>query len=56
MRRGDLRFVTAAGWRVAYAAGLCAIVDLHDDDEISPVAGPVESSSTGPPAGTGPDR
>jgi protein-tyrosine phosphatase len=40
IRSGDLRFVTAAGWQRARAAGLRTVIDLRNDDEIRPWSGP----------------
>jgi hypothetical protein len=40
IRSADLRFVTAAGWRAAHRAGIRTIVDLRNDDEVWPQAGP----------------
>jgi protein-tyrosine phosphatase len=39
IRSGDLRFVTAEGWRAAYEAGVRTVVDLRNDDEIWPADG-----------------
>jgi protein-tyrosine phosphatase len=36
IRSADLRFVSAAGWRAARAAGVRTIVDLRNPDEIRP--------------------
>lgn len=33
VRSADLRFVTEAGWRAAYDAGIRTIIDLRNDDE-----------------------
>jgi protein-tyrosine phosphatase len=40
IRSADLRFVTEAGWRAADDAGVRTIIDLRNDDEIHPHAGP----------------
>jgi hypothetical protein len=40
IRSADLRFVTRAGWRAAFDAGVRTIVDLRNDDEVRPVDGP----------------
>jgi protein-tyrosine phosphatase len=40
IRSADLRFVTVAGWRSAYEAGVRTVVDLRNDDEVRPGAGP----------------
>ena len=40
IRSADLRFVTAAGWRAAYDAGVRTIIDLRNDDEVRPADGP----------------
>lgn len=40
IRSADLRFVTEAGWRSAYDAGVRTVVDLRNDDEVHPHAGP----------------
>ncbi|MGC1214242.1 MAG: tyrosine-protein phosphatase [Micromonospora sp.] len=40
IRSGDLRFVTAAGWRAAYDAGVRTVIDLRNDDEVRPAHGP----------------
>jgi protein-tyrosine phosphatase len=40
IRSADLRFVTEAGWRSAYEAGVRTVVDLRNDDEVRPGAGP----------------
>jgi hypothetical protein len=39
IRSADLRFVTDAGWRAAYDAGIRTIVDLRNHDEVWPHAG-----------------
>jgi protein-tyrosine phosphatase len=36
IRSGDLRFVTDAGWQMAYEAGVRTIIDLRNEDEIRP--------------------
>src|SRR5258705_7462174 len=40
IRSADLRFVTAGGWRTAYESGVRTVIDLRNDDEIRPGAGP----------------
>jgi protein-tyrosine phosphatase len=40
IRSADLRFVTRAGWRSAYDAGVRTVIDLRNDDEVRPQAGP----------------
>lgn len=40
IRSADPRFVTAAGWRAAHRAGVRTIIDLRNDDEVRPPAGP----------------
>jgi hypothetical protein len=40
IRSADLRFVTDAGWRSAYRAGVRTIIDLRNDDEVRPHTGP----------------
>jgi hypothetical protein len=40
IRSGDLRFVTEAGWRMARDGGVRTVIDLRNDDEIRPHAGP----------------
>lgn len=40
IRSADLRFVTGSGWRSAYDAGVRTIIDLRNDDEVRPHAGP----------------
>jgi hypothetical protein len=47
IRSADPRFVTRAGWRQAYQAGVRTIVDLRNNDEIRPGGG------TGPTAAGG---
>lgn len=58
IRSADLRFVTAAGWRAGYAAGVRTIVDLRNDDEVRPQTGPGPTAQGGsahfPPAAAGP--
>jgi protein-tyrosine phosphatase len=40
IRSADPRFVTEAGWQAAHDAGVRTIVDLRNDDEVRPNAGP----------------
>ncbi|HZD71257.1 MAG TPA: tyrosine-protein phosphatase [Actinomycetes bacterium] len=40
IRSADLRLVTKAGWRAAYDAGVRTVIDLRNDDEVRPHAGP----------------
>lgn len=40
IRSADLRFVTAAGWRAAYDAGVRTVIDLRNDDEVQPTDRP----------------
>jgi hypothetical protein len=58
IRSGDLRFVTAAGWRAAAAAGVRTVIDLRNDDEIRPSTDPGPTARAGSaqfaPAGSGP--
>jgi protein-tyrosine phosphatase len=58
IRSADPRFVTNAGWQAAYDAGVRTIVDLRNDDEVRPSAGPGPTALGGsarlPPSTTGP--
>jgi hypothetical protein len=47
IRSADLRFVTAAGWRAAHRAGIRTIIDLRNDDEVWPQAGPGQTALGG---------
>lgn len=47
IRSGDLRFVTDAGWQMAYEAGVRTIIDLRNEDEIRPSAGKQLTSQAG---------
>lgn len=47
IRSADLRFVTAAGWRSAYAAGVRTVVDLRNDEEVQPVEKDDIAANTG---------
>lgn len=63
IRSADRRFVTAAGWEAAHAAGIRAVIDLRNPDEVAPgarsadtlgagtFAVPAPRTATPPPAG-----
>lgn len=58
IRSADLRFVTDAGWRAAYDAGVRTVIDLRNDDEIYSWSGSGLTARAGSahfaPTGSGP--
>lgn len=47
IRSADTRFITAAGWEAARAAGVRAVIDLRNPDEATPGARPSATLATG---------
>ncbi len=47
IRSADPRFITAAGWAAARAAGLRAVIDLRNPDEVTPGSVPSATSAAG---------
>jgi protein-tyrosine phosphatase len=47
IRAADTRFITAAGWAAARAAGVRAVVDLRNPDEVTPGTVPAASRGAG---------
>jgi protein-tyrosine phosphatase len=45
IRSADLRFVTQAGWQMAYEAGVRTIIDLRNEDEIRPLSSGLQLTS-----------
>jgi len=47
IRSADTRFITAAGWEAAREAGIRAVVDLRNADEVAPGSVPVATLGAG---------
>jgi len=44
IRSADTRFITAAGWEAARAAGIRAVIDLRNPDEVEPGSTPTATA------------